>query len=868
MDKTEVSTTIKSWPTPQDYNEAVQNLHLNLKDPELRAGEVESGHLGIPRPITGAFASVYRVGGKEADWALRCFLRNIPDVQWRYEKISDFVQHDSLTYTVAFDFQPAGIKVGALWYPVLKMEWVDGETLDNYLRAQHAIWLKPTSQQEVSRRIGALAEKFKQMCIELNKAGIAHGDLQHGNIIVRQGELFLVDYDGMYVPSMRGSLSNEIGHRNYQHPLRSAEDFGPYLDNFSAWVIYSSLKALSIDFGLFDRLGAAEDCLLFRQDDFRLPTHSFVFRELEGHKSEEINGLAQFVRWLLTLPPSEILSIESYPKIPGDLEPLSDEAAASRTQQHEIIQAHYATGALPSTTHASTTHRNRPNIPEAGAIEPELLIPPPRQIDMDRAREMGELLGGGQDFVNTRNLVREGKPAIGIIIDKKEHSGLTAGVLWQQIAGALTGTYNTHSLHYSYADSVSKQQEFAQIKVDPITYRRAQVGDKVTVLYMPGAELSTVYKYCGIKARTPGQLSTARIATVAKTKPTATVSKRELADLGSAPRKVDPPEGTVTLFGTWMFLTVVSSIFVWIALLFGFRNEPYGFGPSWAYNMSILLSPLNKLWSVYWMALGAIMNISSTLAQWKESVRLYRNGYATKATVIALDRTSSTIFYRYHDAFLHMDIEDSMRVSAARVANVNHHDEFAVLYDPGCRSSIIAKFSDLQVTSSTAPPFSPSVDLIGTFGNSMRTTPVKGPETNSMAFCLYFACCLFFSVGILVIPVVPYGPVSPPAAICLSFCLLLSVLCGAMSVNAELGKSERERAVFELGHAVRGKITRLDSRTSSVTYEYEEYGNKGLGQMQIAPDWFAHVHVGDVVAVLVDSKFGSLLPKYSKYAKR
>lgn len=98
-------TITKLWPSPQDYNEAVQNIHVNLSDAELREGEIELDALGLSRPMTGAFASVYKVKCATRDLALRCFLRNVPDVQMRYEKISEFIMHDSLACTVGFDFQ-------------------------------------------------------------------------------------------------------------------------------------------------------------------------------------------------------------------------------------------------------------------------------------------------------------------------------------------------------------------------------------------------------------------------------------------------------------------------------------------------------------------------------------------------------------------------------------------------------------------------------------------------------------------------------------------------------------------------------------------------------------------------------------------
>src|SRR5579884_4216868 len=119
------SIQIKTWPTPQDYNEAVQNLSVNLRDDELRGGQVLLDRMGLPRPVTGAFASVYRIDCADKSWALRCFLRDISDSRQRYELIADFVQHDDLSYTVAFDYQPEALRSGNSWYPILKMEWIE-----------------------------------------------------------------------------------------------------------------------------------------------------------------------------------------------------------------------------------------------------------------------------------------------------------------------------------------------------------------------------------------------------------------------------------------------------------------------------------------------------------------------------------------------------------------------------------------------------------------------------------------------------------------------------------------------------------------------------------------------------------------------
>lgn len=290
-------TRLSFWPSPQDYNEAIQNAHANFGDAELRAAQVHTDKLGLPRPMTGAFASVYRMTAPTRDLAVRCFLRDIADQEQRYRMISDFVEHDDLPYTVGFEFLREGIRVNNHWFPSLKMDFVDGLPLDAFVR-QHG---------KEPKVMAILAGKFVKMVDDLARNGIAHGDLQHGNILViPNNELRLVDYDGMFVPGMEGMLSNEIGHPNYQHPHRAANDFGPYLDNFSAWVIYASLKSLSIDPLLFNSLSVGDDCLLFRRDDFVQPDYSHAFALLEANPNNEIVHLARCVRWQLSQAPSAV----------------------------------------------------------------------------------------------------------------------------------------------------------------------------------------------------------------------------------------------------------------------------------------------------------------------------------------------------------------------------------------------------------------------------------------------------------------------------------------------------------------------------------------------------------------------------------
>jgi hypothetical protein len=317
------ATRIKSWPSLQDYNEAIQNTHANLQEPDLKKGEPYTTPLGLPRAITGSFASVYRIHCGNKDYALRLFLTSMEDQSARYLRISDFVQKDHLPYTVTFKYLEQGIKIRGDWLPALKMEWVEGVAFDDYI-------IENLSKPKKLRELG---EKFLKMMRELKKAGIAHGDLQHGNIIVCNNELRLVDYDGMYVPSMKNFSACEIGHRNYQHPSRNANQFGPYLDNFSAWIIYASIRALEIEPGLLNQLGGADDCLLFRQSDFKVPLDSPAFAAFEKNSNSDLQLIGRFIRAQLDKNLQDIPYLQwpiSRNEIPY-IEPLPDSAQSTRS---------------------------------------------------------------------------------------------------------------------------------------------------------------------------------------------------------------------------------------------------------------------------------------------------------------------------------------------------------------------------------------------------------------------------------------------------------------------------------------------------------------------------------------------------------
>jgi hypothetical protein len=250
-----------SYPTGRAYLEALFNTGICFRDPALTDGEVSLDSLGLPKPISGASASVFTITGTDGRrWAVKCFTRFIPDQEIRYQRISEALREVDKSWRVEFSYLQDGIMIQGTRYPVLKMEWVEASSLISFIEGNLG---DPPS-------LARLAGSFATMTRELAEVSIAHGDLQHGNLLVTpSGELKLIDYDGMFVPGLAPLGACEIGHANYQSPARTMSTWGPYLDHFSAWIIYGSLLALSIDPGLWQLLREpGDESLLFHRDDF------------------------------------------------------------------------------------------------------------------------------------------------------------------------------------------------------------------------------------------------------------------------------------------------------------------------------------------------------------------------------------------------------------------------------------------------------------------------------------------------------------------------------------------------------------------------------------------------------------------------
>lgn len=280
------------WPCASDYAESVQNLQLTVRDDVLKRCVAVCDANGLPVAISGNFASVYQCVSPVGDkWALRLFLSAPSDHQRRYQEIARALRAMASPCILDFEYISDGICTNGRLFPILKVQWIEGLPLDRFI----------SENRDNSVVLLNLEESFVKLIGALRSNGIAHGDLQHGNILVTpEGHLRLIDYDDMFVPALSGLQSNELGHRHYQHPARTADDFGAFLDNFSSLVIQASIRCIRKDPSLLNDITGGE-CLLFRDTDFKAPAVSGIFRRLHRHKDRELREIGDFLRRQLEL---------------------------------------------------------------------------------------------------------------------------------------------------------------------------------------------------------------------------------------------------------------------------------------------------------------------------------------------------------------------------------------------------------------------------------------------------------------------------------------------------------------------------------------------------------------------------------------
>ena len=251
------------YPLISEYVRAIQDASNNL-DKLAHLVPVLDDH-GEPYRSSGAFAVVFKMKDEQTGkcYALKCFTEEQEGRAEAYRQIADELEFVDSSYITSVKYLDKEIFVDSSCekdeFPVLLMDWIDGETMETYIAENY----------QNGYAMAMLCYRFCKMAAWLRSQPFAHGDIKPDNIMVRpDGNLTLVDYDGMFVPAMKGQKSPTIGTKDFSHPLRTVDDFDETIDDFALASIALSLKAISLKPSLLDEYGAA-DRLLFSAEDYR-----------------------------------------------------------------------------------------------------------------------------------------------------------------------------------------------------------------------------------------------------------------------------------------------------------------------------------------------------------------------------------------------------------------------------------------------------------------------------------------------------------------------------------------------------------------------------------------------------------------------
>ena len=313
------------YPLISEYVKAIQDAGDNLEQLAYLTPVLDDH--GEPYRSSGAFAVVFKMQDKSTGkyYALKCFTEEQEGRADAYRQIADELDLLDSPYITSVKYMEKELFVDSQCeedeFPVLLMDWVDGETMEAYIAANYR------NQSAMLM----LSYRFGKMAAWLRTQSFSHGDIKPDNIIVRpDGSLTLVDYDGMFVPSMKGSQSPTIGTRDFSHPLRTVDDFDETIDDFSLASIALSLKAISMNSRLLDTYGAS-DRLLFSEKDYRTPSNSKVISALQGLMCDK-DFCTLYSLFMLALARKELsacsfrLFVGEKPILPQTIEDLSTKA--------------------------------------------------------------------------------------------------------------------------------------------------------------------------------------------------------------------------------------------------------------------------------------------------------------------------------------------------------------------------------------------------------------------------------------------------------------------------------------------------------------------------------------------------------------
>ena len=269
------------YPLISEYLAAIREANDNLDKLSHLVPVLDK--YGEPYRSSGAFAVVFKMKDEQTGkcYALKCFTEEQEGRAEAYRQIAEELEYVDSPYITSVKYLEKELFVDSNCedeeFPVLLMDWIEGETMETYVAANYTD----------THAMSMLCYRFCKMAAWLRSQSFAHGDIKPDNIMVRpDGTLTLVDYDGMFVPAMKGQKSPTIGTKDFSHPLRTIDDFDETIDDFALASIALSLKAISLNPSLLDEYGAS-DRLLFSAADYLDLSKSETFTALQGLLADE-----------------------------------------------------------------------------------------------------------------------------------------------------------------------------------------------------------------------------------------------------------------------------------------------------------------------------------------------------------------------------------------------------------------------------------------------------------------------------------------------------------------------------------------------------------------------------------------------------
>ena len=322
------------YPLISEYLAAIRDANDNLDKLSHLVPVLDK--YGEPYRSSGAFAVVFKMKDEQTGkcYALKCFTEEQEGRAEAYRQIAEELEYVDSPYITSVKYMEKELFVDSNCedeeFPVLLMDWIEGETMETYIAANYTD----------THAMSMLCYRFCKMAAWLRSQSFAHGDIKPDNIMVRpDGTLTLVDYDGMFVPSMKGNQSPTIGTRDFSHPLRTVDDFDETIDDFSLASIALSLKAISMKSTLLDIYGAS-DRLLFSENDYRNPSNSKIISALQELMCDK-DFCTLYSLFMLALARKELsaCSFRLFISEKPNITPVMNEDLSTETTKEELNKA-------------------------------------------------------------------------------------------------------------------------------------------------------------------------------------------------------------------------------------------------------------------------------------------------------------------------------------------------------------------------------------------------------------------------------------------------------------------------------------------------------------------------------------------------